>query len=202
MPVSGTGNLETAGEPVNGPISRSLAAGPGPFPGILVRAGRRCGLLLCLFAVGSAAGQAPKVDPDTLAFATYVSDVSRLNGMYRGVADYCKQYVPALIIVQSDAAWRDSNGRYIDSIDLAIERYAAAKAEPERRDEVIQQLKANAQAWFQAAHTKSNVLAQVQTAGDKSATCSEMLGTMASGSFQLKRMSPADDDYWSNNLQP
>jgi hypothetical protein len=160
------------------------------------------GVFVCLLAIGTAAGEAPPMDPDTLAFATYVNDVSRLNGMYHGVSDYCSQFVPALILEQSNAAWRKSNGPYIDSIDLAIERHAAAKVDLERRTEVIQQLKANAKTWFQAAHDKSNVLSQVQNADDKSSACSKMLGTMVSDSFYLKRMIPADDDYWSKHLNP
>ena len=159
-------------------------------------------VMLAILGAGSAAGEAPQVDSDTLAFATYVNDVSRLNGMYQGVADYCKQYVPPLILDQSNAAWRKSNGPYIDSIDRAIERYASAKVDAGRRDQVVQQLKANAQTWFQQAHDKSNVLSQVQNAEEKSTACSKTLGTMSSESFYLKRMMPADDEYWSKNLKP
>jgi hypothetical protein len=158
--------------------------------------------VLFLLAIGTAAAEAPQVDPETRAFATYVNDVSRLDGMYHGVADYCKQYVPALILEQSNAGWHYKNGPYIDSIDRAIQRYAASRVDVGRRGQVIQQLKANAQTWFQEAHDKSNVLAQVQNAEEKSAACSRMLGTMVSDSFYLKRMMPADDEYWSSHLAP
>ena len=159
-------------------------------------------VMLVLLPIGRAFAEAPQVDPDTLAFATYVNDVSRLDGMYHGVADYCKPYVPALILAQSDAAWRIKNGAYVDSIDLAIQKYASARVEVGRRDQAVQQLRANAQTWFQEAHDKSNALSQVQNADEKSTACSKMLGTMASDSFYLKRMMPADDDYWSSHLKP
>lgn len=160
------------------------------------------GVILFLLAIGSSAGEATQVDSDTLAFATYISDVSRLDGMYHGLADFCRQYVPALILSQSDAAWHRNNGRYIDSIDLAIQRYASAKVDAARRDQVVQQLKTNAQTWFQEAHDKSNVLSQVQIAEEKSTACSGMLGTMVSDSFYLKRMMPEDDAYWLKYLNP
>jgi hypothetical protein len=159
------------------------------------------GGLLCTAALVVAAEPA-EIPPDVLAFSKYVSDVSRLDGMYRGVADYCEQYVPPLIIKQSNTDWSQSNGRYVGSLDMAIQRFVSARVEPERRAEAIEQMKANAKAWFRAAHEKSGVLDQVERADNKASACSYTLGTMVSESFSLKKMFPADDEYWSRNLKP
>jgi hypothetical protein len=178
------------------PPSHYGSAGRSPLRNLVIALG-----LFCLVAVASGADQ-PAVDADTRAFAQYVSDASRLNGMFRGVADYCKQFVPALILDQSEVDWRKNNGQYIDAIDVAIERFASRRVEPARKAQVIEQLRANAHDWFQAAHDKSNVLDQVQGAENKNIACSRMLGTMVSESFYLKKMFPADDEYWAKYLEP
>src|SRR5579883_681085 len=69
------------------------------------------GLIVLLAGSCAAAGEpeAGAVDPETAEFSQYVSDVERLNGMYRGVADFCLRLVPAAILAQSDAAWRRNN---------------------------------------------------------------------------------------------
>ncbi len=167
----------------------------------LMRKFMALGVVLCHVVMASA-GEVAEGDSDVIAFSRYVSDVSRLNGMYHGVADYCRQFVPTLILNQSDAAWREHNGSYIDSVDMGIEKFIAARVEAERKAEAIAQMKAYARTWFQAAHDKSNVLDQVQRADNKALACSYMLGTMASESFYLQKMFPADADYWSHNLKP
>ncbi|MBS0379278.1 MAG: hypothetical protein JSS29_12380 [Proteobacteria bacterium] len=145
-------------------------------------------------------GQTQVVDPDTAAFSAYVSDVERLNGMYRGVADFCAAHAQRAIVAQSDAAWQRNNGPYVDSVDRAIERFAAARVEPNRRTDAIEQLKANARGWYQAAHDHSKLLDRLQQAEDKAVACSDMLGVMSSESFYLKKMFPQDDEYYARNL--
>ena len=159
------------------------------------------GIVLCGTATVSA-DQPAEIDADTLAFSQYINDVSRLDGMYRGVVDYCEQFVPALIIDQSNVAWKRNNGPYIAAVDVAIERYISVRVEPKRKAEAIQQMKAYAREWFQSAHDQSDVLDRVQSADNKDFACSRMLGTMSSESFHLKRMFPADHEYWSRNLKP
>lgn len=149
-----------------------------------------------------ASAESPQIDSDLSAFSNYVSDVSRLDGMYRGVADYCRQFVPDLILNQSDAAWQEHNGPYVDSLNLAITKFISARVEKERIAAAIAQMQANAQSWFQNARDNSKVLDRVQRADNKSIACSNMLGTMTSESFYLKKLFPADDEYWSRNLRP
>lgn len=159
------------------------------------------GMVLCGTAT-ALAGESAEIDADMRAFSKYVNDVSRLDGMYRGVVDYCEQFVPALIIDQSNAAWKRNNGPYIAAVDVAIERYISTRVEPKRKAEAIQQMKAYAREWFQTAHDQSELLDQVQSADNKDFACSRMLGTMSSESFHLKNMFPEDHEYWSRNLMP
>jgi hypothetical protein len=159
---------------------------------------------LCLCVATASTGHAadqPAPDADLLAFSTYVSDVSRLDGMFHGVLDYCEQYVPAPILEQAKAAWATNNGQYIDSVDTAIRQFITSRVEAERLDAALAAMSANAKSWFQKAHDQSKVLDQVKAAPNKSIACSSILGTMASYSFELKRMIPADHDYWEQHLK-
>jgi hypothetical protein len=156
---------------------------------------------MCILT-GAHAADAPVADEETRAFATYVNDVERLDGMFHGVLDYCVQYVPKTIVAQSEAAWKFNNGPYIDAVDVAIEKYATARAEPGRKAEIIEELKANAKTWFQQAHDQSKILDQVKAAQTPSLSCSRMLGVLSSDSFHLKTMMPGDHEYWVRNLNP
>jgi len=123
------------------------------------------GLLVC--SIHAYAADEPVIDAEAQAFSAYISDVSRLDGMFHGVMDYCQPLVPHLIVEQSKAAWQQHNGQYIDAVDVAIERFTSATVEPDRKAAVIRQLKENAGTWFQAAHDQSKLRDELRAAHNK-----------------------------------
>jgi hypothetical protein len=149
-----------------------------------------------------AAAPPPEPDLETKQYSRYAHEVNYLNGIFYGVLDYCQSKSNKIILDSAVRDWMANNGVYINSVDVALEKFVAKRVEKNDADRVIKALREQNLATLRSSRANSPLVKQIKESKNEQASCSYHLGVLVSKSFYFEKIAPSSHQYWADNIKP
>ncbi len=120
----------------------------------------------------------------------FIADVSKLQGEFDSVVQFCLPHAPQYILKQSQGMWLMANQKYLDLRDKELRRIIKNAEANGAKPDKIASIHDWAKEQYKGTLSSDRMYKDIATRSDLDIACSKRLGEMNSSGMQLNSIAP------------